>query len=376
MQILMTSDTFLPRLGGAEYHVSYLRRELRRMGHGVVLMTTERGQTDDEEGIIRWPYSGVRFLLYLFFAVWRASRGVDLIHSHFSYRLAFLAGTVARLRRVPFVITQHGLGLLPQAGATKVQNIVFRFWRFWSMRMAHRIISTSEDLSREIRTLGFGHKIVSIPNGYDPERFFPLPSPPPPLVILTVRRLVPKTGVQYLISALPALLERYPHLRCVIVGGGRLKEQLMALTENFKVSDAVEFAGDVPHERLIDFYRQAHVVVFPSTAESTSLACIEAMACGRVIVASRVGGLIELLGRNEERGYLVSITDTEHSSYDAPPTLSQDRIRHLADAILRALEAEEEAQGKAQKASNYVQSRFSWRLLVQQTVCEVYDPLL
>ncbi len=380
MKILMTSDTFLPRLGGGEYHVWYLMRELRRQGHDVRLYTTEPGNDEaDDDGTMRLSYRGVRSLPSILRSLWNAADGVDLIHSHYSYRLGFLAAIVACLRRVPFVVTQHGLGLLPQAKAPLWQRIPFRVWRWWNMRVARVVVSTSDDLSVDIRALGFGSKIVHIPNGYDDARFMPLPAPPPhgdAPVILTVRRLVPKNGIQYLIAALPRIRERFPNVRYVCVGDGRLATDIRELATALGVIDRITFLGESGHDTLVDLYREADVVVIPSTAESTSLSCIEAMALGKTIVASRVGGLIELLGRHEERGALVALTESEHCDYDAPMTIAPEKIAALADAVIDAVAHPERSAAKAAAAAAYAPSHFAWPLIARRTVEEAYGPAM
>lgn len=366
MKILSTSDTYLPRVGGGEYHVHYLNRELGRMGHDVTLVTTEPGPA--EERVIRVPYNGIASLPRIWRALWRASEGVDVVHAHYSYRLAFVAATVAFVRRVPFVVTQHGLGLLPQVNAPFFYDLAFRAWRCWSMAVARVVISTSDDLSVDIRALGFGAKIVHVPNGYDPEKFVPLPPPPPgPPLILAVRRLVPKNGIQYMVAAMPAILERFPGARFVSVGGGRMEKEIAALAAEFGVERSVEFQGPKSHDELSHLYAAAHVVAIPSTAESTSLACIEAMAMGKVVVASRVGGLVELLGAGEERGYLARLTDTEHCDYDAPLRIAPEKIGRLADAVIRALERPDEAAAKARAAAAYAPEHFAWPIVARET---------
>jgi glycosyltransferase involved in cell wall biosynthesis len=372
MKILSTSDTYLPRLGGGEYHVHYLNRELARMGHDVTLLTTEPGPAGEEK-VLRVPYKGVFSLPVIWSALWRASKGVDVIHAHYSYRLACVAAGVAFLRRIPLVVTQHGLGLLPQAGAPLWQDLVFRVWRRVGMTVATTVISTSDDLSIDIRALGFGGKIVHIPNGYDPEQFRPLPPPPAGTqTILAVRRLVPKNGIQYMVAALPAILKRFPGARFVSVGGGRLQDEIEGLARDLGVHGSIEFLGPKSHDELADLYAAANVVVIPSTAESTSLSCIEAMALRRPIVASRVGGLVELIGANDERGYLARITDTEHCDYEAPLKIAPEKIQRLADAVIRALEHPDEALAKAGAAAAYAPGHFAWPVVAKRTVDEAY----
>lgn len=370
MKILMTTDTYLPRLGGGEYHVHYLLSELRAKGHAVTLLTTEPDPDDTALGIVRVPYKGLGSLVTIFRTLWTLSADADVIHSHYSYRLACIAAMVALLRRKPFVVTQHGLGLLPQAGATFLQEIPFRVWRWFSMKVSRVVISTSDDLSVDIRALGFGSKIMHIPNGYDAHRFKSLPPPPAPgtaPVLLTVRRLVPKNGIQYLVAALPQIINMYPDLRYICVGDGRLRGDIEALSRELGVDTHITFLGEMDHDHLIELYRQTHVLVIPSTAESTSLTCIEAMAMGKTIVASRVGGLVELLGSQEERGYLVPITPTEHCDYVAPMKIAPERIALLAEAIIRSIKDSVLSQEKAYAAATYAPLHFDWPVIAQQT---------
>lgn len=377
MKILMTSDTFFPRLGGGEYHVHYVLTELRKLGHDVTLITTETmSPTAPDPPYVLRAKPGLRTLPTLLSILWRETGKADLVHAHYNYRLTFYVFIVAVLRRKPRVLTQHGLGLLPQTKTSFINDIAFVVWRRVGMMLASDIISTSDDLSITIRELGYGHKITLIPNGFDPEKFKPLqPSSGPPR-LLTVRRLVPKTGIQYLIQILPRLHEKFPDLHVDIVGDGRLRSSLEAQASTLGVQDAVTFHGALPHEKILDYFKHASIVLSPSTAESTSLACIEAMALARTVVASRVGGLIELLGKNEERGYLVPITASEHSDYDAPPALSPEAADRLAKKIIDVLSAPADAQKKAEIASAYAREHFGWPKLVKKTVDEVFAPLV
>ena len=151
MNILMTSDSYLPLIGGAEYHIFYVQQELIKQGCNVELFVTYSGTNKPDDSVVSHKYTSIWSILPIFKKIWVHSKKADIIHSHYSYRLSCIAATVAFLRRKPFVITQHGMGLLPQAQATFLQNIVFTVWRFWSQTVAKIIISTSDDLSLEIK---------------------------------------------------------------------------------------------------------------------------------------------------------------------------------------------------------------------------------
>lgn len=377
MNILMTSDTYFPRFGGGEYHVYYMMEGIRKCHHHVTLVTTEVMQSTEPDPpyIMRVSHRRGSFLR-LVCILWRETAKADLVHAHYNYRLSFISGVIATIQRKPFVLTQHGLGLLPQVQTNMVYELVFRCWRYVGMFLAHRIVSTSDDLSETIRALGFGAKIILIPNGFDPDRFQPLAPSIGEKRLLTVRRLVPKTGIQYLIQVLPAVLKVFPTLTVDIVGDGRLRAELFAQADALGVGQCIIFHGALPHEKILEYFARATIVVFPSTAESTSLACIEAMALARPIVASRVGGLIELIGRQNERGYLVSITSSEHSDYNAPAALDQEAAERLANTIIGVLSSQAEAQEKARKAAVYAHQHFTWPSLVQKIINEVYEPLV
>ena len=94
------------------------------------------------------------------------------------------------------------------------------------------------------------------------------------------------------------------------------------------------FIGIVPHAQTVAYYQKADLVVFPSSAEFTSLACLEAMSMQKAIVASNLEAYQDMLG-DQERGLLVKLFDRIDWDYNAPMTLSPERIQALAEAILK-----------------------------------------
>jgi len=169
-------------------------------------------------------------------------------------------------------------------------------------------------------------------------------------------------------------LESRQDITFVIVGDGPLESFLKQRAQELGVAEYVLFEGFKSSPEVATYLRKASVVVFPSTAESASLACAEAMAMKKKIVASRVGGLIELLGSNEERGILVKLVDWEHSNYDAPLTLPSAATNRLAEAVLFALSGSEENDVRSEQAHTYAIEVLSWESIVDKTI-EVYKNL-
>ena len=294
MKILMTSETFYPQMGGAEVHVANLLQRLRQNGHEVKLVTNAVGEDEGDVYRIEWKKSN---LIKLVSILYRESKAADILHAHYSHRLAMIVGVIGLIRQKPVIITLHGMGTLARPSAPFRSRLSDALYRFFSLKLATKIISTSEDLALIAYRYVSRNKVVVIMNGYDDEIFSAGKVTPQseeitrPKTILTVRRLVEKNGPHDLIEAMPRILKKYPDVRYVAVGDGYLKERLMRRVEELGIVDSVTFVGMVENDKVVDYLRSADVVVFPSTAESSSIACAEAMAMGKMIVASSVGGV-------------------------------------------------------------------------------------
>jgi glycosyltransferase involved in cell wall biosynthesis len=373
MKILITCENYLPRVGGAEIHVSNLFNRIKKDGHQVSLLTNEKGQ--DEEFVTRILWSR-KNAFKLVRAVWKMSKGVDIIHAHYCHRLAFIASVVGRLKGIPVIITLHGMGILDHPGAKFWARTSHGFYRYWSLKFCTHVISTSEDLALVADRFISRRKLEVVMNGYDASIFYEKNFPKVVLgkdfsdkkIILTVRRLVPKNGLHYLIEAMPYILERIPNAHYVLAGDGTLRPHIESRVSALSLQDHVTFLGMVDNHLVHEYMAFSDVLAFPSTAESSSIACAEAMGMKKIVVASRVGGLVELIGKNEERGYLVDLVPWEGSNYDAPLELPVERYKALADKITEAIENVAESEQKAAKGALYAKSELSWDSIYQKTV--------
>ncbi len=149
-----------------------------------------------------------------------------------------------------------------------------------------------------------------------------------------------------------------------IIGDGRLREYLETRVKELGVKAAVCFFGALPNEKVQEILNQMHIVVFPSSAESISIAALEAMSMGKPIVASAVGGYLELLGNNE-RGLLVQLFDRAHSDYKAPLSLPSERLQALGTAVIRLIREPILAKALGERASAYVRENFDWRVIAE-----------
>ena len=123
-------------------------------------------------------------------------------------------------------------------------------------------------------------------------------------VILYVGRLEPVKGVRYLVQAMRILKDMVRNLKLTIVGDGSERKCLKELVRNLGLEDHVVFVGRVPHDKIPEYMASADVFVLPSLSEGFGMVVVEAMAMGLPVIASRVGGLPEII-KDCENGFLV-----------------------------------------------------------------------
>jgi glycosyltransferase involved in cell wall biosynthesis len=281
----------------------------------------------------------------------------DIVHTHTS-KAGFLGRLAARRARVPRIVhTPHGHvfgGYFPSL-ITRIFIALERRAARWT----DRIITLSDEEARDHLRHGIGSsgQYLTIPSGVDlgpvldAEPVRPVSGGP---VIGTVARLVPIKGLEYLIDAAPGILREAPAARFLIVGDGELRPALAARARDRGVADRVHFTGyreDVP--ALI---AGMDLFALPSLNEGMGRVLVMAMALGKPIVATRVGGVPELLAGGEA-GLLVPPADPAA----------------LAEAICRLLRAPATASALGE-AGRRRASRYSAESMVK-ALAELYRQL-
>ncbi|NQV02916.1 MAG: glycosyltransferase, partial [Bacteroidia bacterium] len=155
-----------------------------------------------------------------------------------------------------------------------------------------------------------------IPFGIDLERFRPFreesPFKPGTFVIGTIKALEPEYGVDLLIKVFNIVRERHPdcQLKLLIVGGGRLEQELKCLTVSLGISEDVVFQGKVPHNEVPAYFNMLDLFVALSRTESFGVSVLEAAACEKPVIVSDVGGLPEVV-ENGKTGLVVPDNDLD-----------------------------------------------------------------
>ncbi len=237
-----------------------------------------------------------------------------------------------------------------------------------------RIIACSNEVREHlIREVGINPlKVVVVPNAVDTNVFFPIRKQSPLLakvgnvrrelgirdedvVIGSVGHMSPQKGHTFLVAAMPSVLRRYPRAKFIFVGKGGLRSQLEKQARDLGVEEAIRFAGirkDVPVVlNCLD------VFVLPSLWEGFGTAIIEALACGVPVVATRVGGIPEIVEHGVD-GLLV------------PP----GRARALAESILRLLDNPSLRADMIYRGLRNVMGRFGV-VRMAETVAKIYSQM-
>jgi phosphatidylinositol alpha-1,6-mannosyltransferase len=175
-------------------------------------------------------------------------------------------------------------------------------------------------------------------------------------VIVCVSRLVPRKGQDTLIHALPAVRRRVPDAMLLLVGGGSYRDELETLAASLGISDAVVFAGGVPHEELPAHYAAGDLFAMPCRTrrggldvEGLGIVYLEASASGLPVVVGNSGGAPDAV-RDGETGYLV---DGRHVS-----AVAARLVELLVDEDLRS------RLGTAGRA--WVQREWRWGVLAER----------
>jgi glycosyltransferase involved in cell wall biosynthesis len=281
----------------------------------------------------------------------------DLIHAHF-LELGFAGAALKDERGIPLIVTAHG---------SDVYDLPFRDdWHKgiakYVLSKADQVITVSQFNAAKLSSLGVSpRKLHVIYNGYDARIFKPMPKqearkrlalPLTKKILLSVGNLVDVKGHEYLVNAMSVVLKTRHDAILVIVGSGPLRARLFDKIKRLKLNDEILLVGRKQHDDLPIWINASDIFVLPSLSEGFPTVIPEALACGKPVVGTTVGGVPEALS-DQNVGILVNPKDS----------------MALADAILVALEK----KWHTDIIINYAQ-QYSWGNLVRR-ILEIYHGL-
>lgn len=165
------------------------------------------------------------------------------------------------------------------------------------------------------------------------------------VVFITVSRLNPAKGLNYLLEAFAALLKQYPRARLLIVGSGPSEAELKGLSRILGAEDKVVFLGE--RKDIKELLHMSDIFVFPTLSEGLPLSLLEAMAVGKPCIASDIGPIKEII-KDDDNGILFRTKD------------SKDILR----AMLEVINDQQKSKLMSKKSSDFVKGKFDARMNV------------
>ena len=298
------------------------------------------------------PFYLVAAALYILLGTWQLfavcrKERPDLLQVHWPFPHGLMAWSASALLGIPMVFSFHGAELM----LVNKFGFVAKLLR-WQLPLASGVTANSSFTLGLIRKLYDG-PVTVIPYGLTIEAKPPkdrLPGEVPKL--LFVGRLDERKGLRYLLEALPLILAEQP-VRLRIVGKGLLETEIKSQCSAMGLDAVIDFLGFVSKEELAEEYASCDVFVLPAIVDSKGdteglgIVMIEALAHEKPVVASAVGGIVDVI-RPGSTGLLVP----------------EKNPQALAQAILKLLSDPNLSKQMGRKGLQDVQSRFNWSRIV------------
>lgn len=361
-RVVFWAESFWPSIGGVEILGDQLMSVLKGRGYEFIVVTNQWHEDWPEEEEVggvpvhRFPFrsaiserrvdllASIKIRLDALFRDFAP----DLVHVNLAGPSVIFLAMSEPARMTPSVVTIHNLLAETGPGDGALTKRV--------LGAAARVVAPSETLRAHVESLypELGSRLVVIRNALGAPALEPgeLRFEQPRVVCLA--RLVPEKGVDLAVKAFPAVLDRFPAARLVVAGEGGERGPLDELVGRLGLEGSVEFLGPVEPGHVPALLDSATVVVVPSRwVEPFGLVALEAALMARPVVATRTGGLAEIVV-DGETGFLVD--------REAPNS--------IAEGVIALLESPVKAQHMATRARQRALDEFGWEQFV-----DAYDAL-
>jgi len=282
----------------------------------------------------------------------------DVIHAHWIIPQGLTAAAAGKITGVPYIVTTHGGDIYGLRG--RLAAIL----KGYVLRNAATVTVVSKNIHDTIKHR-FGEDIQTriISMGVDSQLFNPARKNPylrdkhsiPGPFLLFVGRLTEKKGARYLIEAMPAILEKFPDAKLMIIGTGEIRPQLTRLVQSGGLEKQVIFIGAIPNNELPGYFATADIFIGPSITasdgdtEGFGLTFVEAGMSGCFVVGTDVGGIGDII-EHGKTGFLVQEKNPEQ----------------LAATILMILEKKAELNQIKESARRSLCDKFCWPAIAEQ----------
>jgi len=296
---------------------------------------TMRGEGLGLFGFLSVLFSVIRYLAYAFALYIRIREHVTvpirLVHAHYVLPQGLLGLLLARLFKVPLLITASG----GDVHLDMKRSMIIRAISIFVLRHAYQTVAVSKPLQRALNQFGITNAIY-IPNSVDTNLIKTVKMPVCSNSILFVGRMIAAKRPLLLLRAFERIVQKVPSATLLMCGGGPLRPSLEKEIERKGFQNKVSLFSNVSPGFVIDLLSHASVFVQPSACEGLSLALLEAMATGKAIVASR-NESHEAILKHGENSLLFEVDNCQELTKQVLIALGDEKLRHRISESARQL---------------------------------------
>ncbi len=382
MRIVLISASYAPRVGGLETVVKNLALELKQRGHDVYIIANRyprslrRYELIDDVPIHRILMTNVvpsreqlprlpKYVVGVLIAPLQLGRLVklirrlqpDLINVHYLGLAALYAALAKRFHSAPMVLSLHGSDL-----TTVPYPPGYVLLSRFAVKQAQALTTCSNDLCGYLRNMMPEHwqePVTVTGNGVNAselESVEPLRTDRP--YLFSAARLASTKGLDVLVRAFSQVRASGQDLDLIVAGSGPEEERLRLLARDLRVDDHIRFWGTADRRQMAALMRGCDIFILPSLREGFGIASLEAMVLSKPVVASRCGGIPEVV-RHRETGLLVTPGDADA----------------LSKAILVLANQPELRAAYGKRGRDLAINEFSWRSVANRYL-EAYEGAL
>ena len=231
---------------------------------------------------------------------------IDLIHAHVCFPAGYSAYKLSQHISLPYVITEH-MGPFPWPRYIRDGEPIKEIRL--AATHANALVPVSDALSEEMKKLGYKRRVV-IPNFVNEEQFKPMPvTKKSKYQFFSLCSLETAKGVGDLLKAIKKWDPDPMTVSFVIGGDGEKREYFHAMSKKLGINSLITWAGAIPRDYVAEYMNRCDAFVLPSHHESFGIVFIEALACGKPVIATKCGGPESIVTDNN--GRLVDVGDIE-----------------------------------------------------------------
>jgi glycosyltransferase involved in cell wall biosynthesis len=370
-KILIFAGYFYPRVGGYERIIYDLSKRLVKRGYEIHIVTcnTENVLEYEELDKIRiyrlsswnlldniYPIPKLNFKLFiLFYSLLRKNYDIINTHTRF-FIISFMGAIFAIVKRIPLVHVEHGsTHSVLKSKFVSIVNIFYDHLVGWLIaNTAHKIVGISKSSCNFLKHIGAKEPIL-IPDGIDLAVFRKVDTDMRKkldlenyTIITFIGRLIYAKGAQDLIAIFPKIKEKNPNTKVIIIGDGPYKKELQKMIDRECKTDIL-FLGTKTPQEIVELLSITDIFVNLSYSEGFGITALEAGAVGVPIIATKVGGVPELI-KDYETGIIINPGDREH----------------LYNAIVELIDNPDLRKKLSNNIRSHVKNNYSWDVVIMK----------